>query len=63
MSLAYSCLSLPGIPFLPPPPSLLQDGGSTQCIHGEGPGALPSPFSVLGDERVRTGRRSTFQKE
>ena len=63
MSLAYSCLSSPGVTFPPPPPSLLQDGGSTQRIHGEGPGALPSPFSVLGDEKVRTGKRSTFQKE
>ena len=53
MSLAYSCLSPPGISFLPPSPSLLQYGGCTQCIHREGPEALPSPISALRDDRVK----------
>ena len=35
------------------PPSLLRDGGSTQCIRSEGPEALPSPISALKDDRVR----------
>ena len=53
MSLAYSCLSPLGISFLPPSPSLLQYGGCTQCIHREGPEALPSPISALRDDRVK----------
>ena len=35
------------------PPSLLQDGGSTQLIHREGPEALPSTVSALRDDRVK----------
>ena len=35
------------------PPSLLWDGGSTQCIHSEGPEALISPISALRDDRVK----------
>ena len=35
------------------PPSLLQDGGSTQRIHGEGPEALPSPIAPLRDDKVK----------
>ena len=34
-------------------PSLLQDGGSTQHIHKEGPEALPSPISALRDDIVK----------
>ena len=35
------------------PPFLLQDRGSTQCIHGEEPEALPSLIKALRDDRVK----------
>ena len=53
MSLAYSCLSLPGIPF-PPPSTISSPGWWVYSTHPQGrTRSSPSPISALGDHRVK----------